>query len=111
MSVATADDVNGDRFSDVIVGASNYNNGEEREGRAFAYHGSAEGLSTSPAWTAESNQQFASFGFSVATASDVNGDGYSDIIVGAPGYSNSEGGEGGAFVYHGSMSEAGSSTP
>ena len=40
-------------------------------------------LTTSAAWTAEGDQASAWFGYSVATAGDVNGDGYSDVIVGA----------------------------
>ena len=44
--MATAGDVNGDGFSDVIVGAYSYDNGETDEGRAFVYHGSAAGLAT-----------------------------------------------------------------
>ncbi len=103
-SVATAGDVNGDGFADVIVGARGYSNGEIFEGRAFVYHGSASGLSATPNWTAESNQGSAEFGRSVATAGDVNGDGYSDVIVGAYQYYNGESGEGRAFVYHGSPS-------
>ena len=77
ISVATAGDVNGDGYSDVIVGAAWYDNGQTDEGRAFVYHGSAAGLATSAAWTAESDQASARFGVSVATAGDVNGDGYS----------------------------------
>jgi K319L-like, PKD domain/FG-GAP repeat len=103
-SVGTAGDVNGDGYSDVIVGAIYYDNGEEDEGRAYVYHGSATGLSTSPAWIAEGNQPGAWFGYSVGTAGDVNGDGYSDVIVGAPNYDDGQPYEGQAYVYHGSAS-------
>ncbi len=101
-SVATAGDVNGDGYSDVVIGAYNYDNGQADEGRAFVYHGSAAGLSASPVWTAESDQANAGFGFSVATGGDVNGDGYADVIVGAASYDNGQADEGRAFVYHGS---------
>ena len=43
-------------------------------------------LLSSPAWTAEGDQASAQFGRSVGTAGDVNGDGYSDVIVGADWY-------------------------
>ncbi len=102
VSVGTAGDVNGDGYSDVIVGATYYDNGQTDEGRAFVYHGSSTGLDTSPNWTAESNQVSAYFGNSVGTAGDVNGDGYSDVIIGAYRYDNGQNNEGRAFVYHGS---------
>ncbi|MBK9332675.1 MAG: FG-GAP repeat protein [Ignavibacteria bacterium] len=102
-SVSTAGDVNGDGYSDVIIGAYRFDNGQANEGRAFVYHGSSAGLSTSPNWTAESNQVSALFGVSVSTAGDVNGDGYSDVIIGAYRYSNGQSFEGRAFVYHGSV--------
>ncbi len=101
---SSAGDVNGDGYSDVIVGARYYNNGQKDEGRAFVYHGSANGLSTTPNWSAESNQDDAHFGYSVSTAGDVNGDGFGDVIVGAPYYSNGQSYEGAAFVYFGSTS-------
>jgi hypothetical protein len=103
-SVGTAGDVNGDGYSDVIVGARRYDNGQTDEGRAYVYHGSASGLSATPAWTAESDQDNAEFGFSVGTAGDVDGDGYSDVIVGARYYDNGQTDEGRAYVYHGSVS-------
>ncbi|HWN82870.1 MAG TPA: FG-GAP-like repeat-containing protein, partial [Candidatus Udaeobacter sp.] len=102
VSVATAGDVNGDGFADVIVGADVYSNGQSGEGRAFVYHGSGAGLAATPAWTAESNQVDGDFGYSVASAGDVNGDGYADVIVGAGAYSNGQTAEGRAYVYHGS---------
>ncbi|MBN2382654.1 FG-GAP repeat protein [bacterium] len=39
MSVATAGDVNGDGYSDVIVGSSLYDNGTKAEGETFVYWG------------------------------------------------------------------------
>ncbi len=59
-------------------------------------------LATAAAWTAESDQAGAWFGASVATAGDVNGDGYSDVIVGARFYDNGETDEGRAYLYIGS---------
>ncbi|MBK9226723.1 MAG: FG-GAP repeat protein [Ignavibacteria bacterium] len=103
-SVATAGDVNGDGYSDVIVGAPNYDNGQTDEGGVFVYHGSITGLSLSPSWTKEINQSSANFGWSVATAGDVNGDGYSDVIIGAPNYDSVQSNEGRAYIYLGSLS-------
>ena len=103
-SVSTAGDVNGDGYSDVIVGAYEYDNGEDNGGRAYVYHGSASGLKTTPTWTAESDQAYARFGWSVSTAGDVNGDGCSDVIVGAHQYDNGQSNEGRAYVYHGAKS-------
>jgi len=103
-SVATAGDVNGDGFSDVIIGANCYSNGESAEGRSFLYLGSSSGLSAETEWTAESNQNYAFFGYSVATAGDVNGDGFSDVIVGAPFYDNDQSDEGCTFVFLGNTS-------
>jgi hypothetical protein len=101
-SVGTAGDVNGDGYDDVVVGAYSYDNGQVSEGRAYVYHGSASGLSATAAWTAESDQANAHFGWSVGTAGDVNGDGCADVIVGAYNYDNGQADEGRAYVYHGS---------
>jgi hypothetical protein len=103
-SVARAGDVNGDGFSDVVVGASSYDDGEADEGRALAFLGSAAGLATTPAWTVEADQVGAALGACVASAGDVNGDGYSDVVVGAPLYDGVGIDEGRAFVYRGSAS-------
>ena len=103
-SVAGAGDVNGDGYGDVIVGAYGFDNGQTDEGRACVYLGSAAGLAATPAWTAESNQNAASWGYSVAGAGDVNGDGFSDVIVGAVNFSNGEASEGRACVYLGAPS-------
>ncbi len=106
-SVASAGDVNGDGFSDVIVGAPDYDNGQMDEGRVYVYLGSATGLQTTAAWTAESDQAGARFGYAVANAGDVNGDGYGDVIIGAYKYDNGQNDEGRVYVYLGSASGLG----
>jgi hypothetical protein len=54
--VSSAGDVNGDGYSDVVVGAKYYDNGQTNEGAAFVYHGSASGISTTASAILESNQ-------------------------------------------------------
>ena len=103
-SVASAGDVNGDGYDDVIVGAFGHENGNMMEGKAFVYLGSPTGLDTAAAWTAESDQDFAAFGTSVSSAGDVNGDGYDDVVVGATSYDNGQSNEGAAFFFLGSAS-------
>jgi hypothetical protein len=102
IAVSTAGDVNGDGYGDVVVGASNYADGESKEGAAFVYHGGPDGLTTGPAdWITEGDQEGAAHGFAASTAGDVNGDGYSDLIVGAPTYNGARIDVGAAFVYLG----------
>lgn len=103
ISVSGAGDVNGDGYSDVILGAKNHNNGQQQEGAAFVYHGSATGINPTASSVLESNNVTSRFGESVSRAGDINGDGYADVIVGASEYHNPETKEGGAFIYHGSM--------
>ena len=103
-SVAPAGDVNGDGFGDVVVGSDQYDAGESDEGAAFLYLGSASGLATTASWLGEGNQAGASYGIKVAGAGDVDGDGYSDVVVGAFQYDVAVGDEGAAFLYLGSSS-------
>lgn len=100
-SVSSAGDVNADGYSDIMVGAYWQDGGLENEGKAWIYLGSPGGLLTIPAWTAEGNQSLAQFGQVVACAGDLNGDGFSDVVAGAPNYSNSQLKTGQAFLYYG----------
>ncbi len=98
ISVAGAGDLNDDTYDDVIVGASAYSSST---GRAYTYHGSSSGVSTSVTTTLTGAASSNYFGRSVSGAGDVNNDGYDDVIVGAYGYSSSTGR---AYVYHGASS-------
>jgi hypothetical protein len=86
-SVACAGDVNGDGYPDVIVGAPyavDPTSPQSQEGRAYVYHGGSGGLGTTPQWTLSGVQVGAHLGTSVAGAGDVNGDGFSDVVIGSP---------------------------
>jgi hypothetical protein len=102
LAVATAGDVNGDGFDDIVIGAPFYDGGQEDEGRAHVYYGSADGPGSTPAWTASGWQAGEQFGISVASAGDVNGDGYADVVVGAAHYRRDQALEGAALVFFGS---------
>lgn len=97
LSVSSAGDVNGDGFSDLVIGAPTAGNGIVR-----IYHGGQMGLNTTPAFAIISSNAGAEFGTAVSGAGDVNGDGFFDIAVGAPGYSNGQVEEGALFIYYGS---------
>ena len=93
-SVASAGDVNGDGFADVVIGAVGAYGGS---GQMYLHLGGATGLASSPATTITGNDGFTSnFGDSVASAGDVNGDGYADVVVGA--YSAAAGGRAYLFL-------------
>lgn len=83
-SVASAGDINGDGFADLVVGAPEASPGEQiRAGLAMVYLGSASGLSTTAARTIEGPSRDARLGNDVASAGDVNGDGFADLVVAA----------------------------
>ncbi len=82
-SVGTAGDVNGDGYADVIVGARGNDAGGTDAGSAYVYFG-GPGADDSPDLTLTGAALGGAFGSSVGTAGDVNGDGFADVIVGAP---------------------------
>ncbi|MHC1763415.1 MAG: FG-GAP-like repeat-containing protein [Verrucomicrobiia bacterium] len=99
--IGAAGDVNRDGFADLLVGAAFASHGEINEGAVFLYLGSKEGLRPSPAWHAESNQPHSMFGASVSGAGDLNGDGFDDVVIGAPQAENGQKDEGVALVFYG----------
>ena len=92
-SVASAGDVNGDGFDDILVGAWRADpDGVSHAGESYVVFGKARGFAASldPGLLDGTNgfrldgideQDYS--GFSVASAGDVNGDGFADIVIGA----------------------------
>jgi Ca2+-binding RTX toxin-like protein len=93
-SVSSAGDVNGDGFDDLLIGArygGAAGNGKVKAGESYVIFGGASlsatidlgnlGAAGITLFGADAGDQS---GFSVSRAGDVNGDGFADLLVGAP---------------------------
>lgn len=90
-SVAGLGDINNDGFADIGIGCSWYKNGlnQDYEGAVFIWFGSASGLGVNgnldnASIKFEGNKRYAQFGYSIASAGDVNRDNFDDVVIGSP---------------------------
>ena len=96
-SVSSAGDVNGDGYDDLIIGANRaVPNGRRNTGETYVVYGGASAPGTDGVLDLSDLDGTNGFilngidavdysGSSVSSAGDVNGDGYDDLIIGAPG--------------------------
>ena len=115
-SVASAGDVNGDGLADVIVGAPFADPGlisRSNAGSSYVVYGNASPSDVDLSFLGtsgfridgDSRHAGDNSGWSVASAGDVNRDGFADVIVGAPYADPSSGaGAGSSYVIYGSAS-------
>ena len=96
-AVSGAGDVNGDGYADLIVGAHLDNNNGFSSGSARVF----SGVDGSILYTFNGDGAGDEFGKSVSAAGDVNGDGHTDLIVGADFDDNNGNGSGSARVFSG----------
>jgi len=90
IGVEAAGDVNHDGVPDVIASAPG-------AGKAFVYSGKDGKVIL----TLGAGDPSEAFGRHVSGAGDINGDGYSDVIIGAPGNNSAGQGAGRVYVYSG----------
>jgi len=111
-SVSTAGDVNGDGFDDLIIGAQGSDSNGNGSGSSYVVFGRASGfdavmslsgLDGSNGFRLDGEAIYDRSGSSVSGAGDVNGDGFDDLIVGAPS-SPSGGRSGSSYVIFGRSS-------
>lgn len=98
-TVASAGDINRDGYADVIIGAYLADVGSTDAGRALVYLGGSTATFDSTADQVLSQDLDDWFGYSVASAGDLNGDGYADVAVGAPSTDTAPAGR--VYVYFG----------
>jgi len=82
-SVAVIGDFDGDGYNDIAVGAYEYTASAAGDGRAFVYSGTDGAYITHFDGDGGSQDRF---GWSIASAGDINDDGRCDLIVGATQY-------------------------
>ncbi|TAH39427.1 MAG: hypothetical protein EYC70_01185 [Planctomycetota bacterium] len=94
-SVANVGDLDRDGVNDFVVGASSVQP-IMRSGKAYVYSGAGGSLLFELEGDAVDHDYF---GYDVGSAGDVNGDGYGDVVVGAPNGGVTR--QGGLFIYSG----------
>ena len=109
-SVSDAGDVNGDGFDDVIVGAPFANRNSGYTGSSYVVFGKASGfdatldlssLNGSNGFRLDGVAVLDVSGKSVSSAGDVNGDGFDDVLIGAPDVDLNGGHTGSSYVVFG----------
>ncbi len=89
IGMASAGDINGDGFADLAVGAYRANVGT---GAVYVFRGSPSGIAMTPDYSlAPAVSVSTNFGLTLQGLGDVNGDGYADLAVGAPGGTSDDG--------------------
>ncbi|TFF22006.1 hypothetical protein E3C22_15265 [Jiella endophytica] len=108
--VSSAGDVNGDGIDDLIVGAPYADNSGNQSGSAYVVFGTTAGfdatlnladLDGSNGFRLDGAVAGDGFGWSIASAGDVNGDGIDDLVVSAANADNNGSSSGSAYVVFG----------
>lgn len=109
-AVSSAGDINGDGIDDLIIGAYRADPKGDYSGLSYVIFGRTGGfpdainlqaLDGTDGFRLNGSAAYERASFSVSKAGDINGDGFGDLIVGAPGLSDGNEFTGGAYVLFG----------
>ena len=121
-SVSSAGDVNGDGYDDLIIGARGADPNGARSGETYVVYGGASAPGTDGVLALSDLDGTNGFtltgvdpgdrsGVSVSSAGDANGDGYDDLIIGAPGAEPNGTRSGESYVVYGGATGTESMVP
>ena len=77
-------DINKDGINDLLLGASGFAGSLPNQGKAYVFLGTRTGVDPKPHFTSTGEKANDEFSRSI-TGADVNGDGFTDLIIGATG--------------------------
>lgn len=100
-AISPAGDIDGDGLNDFVVGAPGWRAKDGVLGRVGVFFGSSNAEPVGPMWVGSGRANGDRFGSTIASNTDFDADGFSDLAIGAPGIRQS-GQHGFVQVYRGS---------
>ena len=99
ISVGAGGDINNDGFDDFLIGNTNYRNSADvMVGQIRGYYGAAA-LDTLCDFCMEGETKWGEFSKYITIVGDINGDGFDEVLIGAPKFSDYQNPQGKVYVY------------